>query len=74
MVHSLNNSVNGGNVMLKIDMAKAYDRVDWRCLREVLEGFGFSTKFCNLVAECISSPWFSIMMNGLKGFLNRPGA
>lgn len=56
-------------MMIKVDMAKAYDRVDWNFLNLVLESFGFSQRFCGIVAECVSSPWFSIMMNGTyKGF------
>lgn len=53
---SLNRKIRGGNVMLKIDMTKTYDRVDWRFLLRVLEGFGFSRKFCDLVAECVTTP------------------
>lgn len=29
LVHGINRKVRGGNVMLKIDMAKAYDQVNW---------------------------------------------
>ncbi|KAF5468901.1 hypothetical protein F2P56_013012 [Juglans regia] len=69
MVHSLNKKVIGGNVMLKIDMAKAYDQVDWSFLEIVLHSFGFSPPVCSLVMNCVRSPWFSIMMNGTyKGF------
>lgn len=72
MVSSLNHATVGGNVMLKIDMAKAYDQVDRNFLLLVLQGFGFSSHFCMsymLVKECISCPRFSIMMNGTyKGF------
>ncbi|KAL2491396.1 Uncharacterized protein Adt_27024 [Abeliophyllum distichum] len=31
----------GGNAILKLDMAKVYDRLDWGFLISVLEGFGF---------------------------------
>lgn len=65
MVQSLYRNSNGGNVMLKIDMTKAYDRVGWSFLCLVLKGFGLSEYFCGLVEACVTSPWFSIMMNGI---------
>lgn len=69
IVHSLNRKVHGRNVVVKVDMAKAYDRVDWRFLLHVLRSFGFPHSFCSLISECISMLWFSIMMNGTtKGF------
>ncbi|XP_042958232.1 uncharacterized protein LOC122293851 [Carya illinoinensis] len=64
MVHSINKTTIGGNVLVKLDMSKAYDRVNWRFLIQVLESFGFSPQFCALINLCISSPWYSIMMNG----------
>lgn len=36
MVHSLNRKIVGGNMIAKIDMSKAYDRVHWDFLQEVL--------------------------------------
>ncbi|XP_040995112.1 uncharacterized protein LOC121241423 [Juglans microcarpa x Juglans regia] len=45
-------------------MSKAYDRVDWNFLLHVLDAFDFSANVCELIKSCISSPWFSIMMNG----------
>ncbi|XP_042964739.1 uncharacterized protein LOC122298962 [Carya illinoinensis] len=64
MVHSINKTTNGGNVLVKLDMSKAYDRVNWRFLIHVLDSFGFSSQFCALINLCISSTWYSIMMNG----------
>ncbi|XP_042964741.1 uncharacterized protein LOC122298964 [Carya illinoinensis] len=49
MVLSINKKVRGGNVVLKIDMAKAYDSVDWKFLIQVLAAFGFSELACSLV-------------------------
>lgn len=69
MVQSLNKKVKGENLMLKIDMAKAYDRVDWSFILWILQSFGFSSHICSLMKECVHSPWFSLMMNGTyKGF------
>lgn len=69
LIRSIHKPTRGGNVILKIDMAKAYDSVDWGFLLHVMTAFGFSTSIYNLVRQCISSPWYSVMMNGVsKGF------
>lgn len=55
--------------MIKIDMSKAYDKVNWDFLMAVLRAFGILKAFYKLVFNCIASLWFSVMMNGnLKGF------
>ncbi|XP_040996134.1 uncharacterized protein LOC121242320 [Juglans microcarpa x Juglans regia] len=48
MVQSINERIHGGNIMLKVDMAKACDRVAWAFLITVLRRFGFSSQFCDL--------------------------
>ncbi|XP_042939346.1 uncharacterized protein LOC122274369 [Carya illinoinensis] len=69
MVQSINKKARGGNVVLKIDMAKAYDSVAWKFLIQVLAAFGFSEPVCCLVWQCISSLWYSVVMNATsKGF------
>lgn len=45
MVNSLNRKMVGDNMMIKIDMSKAYDRVHWRFLMKVLQNLGFSQHF-----------------------------
>ncbi|XP_075077040.1 uncharacterized protein LOC107829953 [Nicotiana tabacum] len=37
------------NVVIKLDMAKAYDRVSWKYLLHVLRKMGFSKNFINMV-------------------------
>lgn len=49
---------------LKIDMAKAYDRVDWDALKAIMKFHGFSPHFVNLVNECISTSSFSVLTEG----------
>lgn len=42
--------------MIKNGMSKVYDRVNWFFLLNVLIGFAFSRKFCNMVVEmCANS-------------------
>lgn len=50
-------------------MAKAYDQVSQGFLKQVLKCFGFSDWVCRIIFECVETPWFSVMMNGItKGF------
>lgn len=49
---------------IKIDLPKAFDSVDWKFLRILLEAIGFPNKYVEWVLGCISTPWFSISFNG----------
>jgi hypothetical protein len=49
---------------MKIDLMKAYDSVDWEFILHCLTCFGFPAKFTNWVKVCITSPRFSISLNG----------
>jgi hypothetical protein len=54
---------------MKIDLMKAYDSINWEFILHSLACFGFPVKFVNWIRECITSPRFSIAINGtLVGF------
>jgi hypothetical protein len=60
-----------GWVAIKIDMEKAYDRLEWPFIINVLKCFGFGDKWVNLIHQCISTTSFSILLNGSPfGFFN----
>lgn len=60
-----NNKVLKDNMAaLKIDLSKAYDRVEWPYLKEIMLKLGFDIKLVNLIMNCISFPNFSILING----------
>lgn len=57
---------------LKIDLQKAFDSVRWDFLFDVLHHLRFPPKFINLIRVCISTPKFSVKINGaLCGFFPR---
>ncbi|KAL2497433.1 Uncharacterized protein Adt_22983 [Abeliophyllum distichum] len=64
LLHTLDTKVRGGNASLKLDMAKAYDRLDWGFLISVLEGFGFDAIWIDRIQRCISECHFSVLLNG----------
>lgn len=69
MVHEIFHSMklkkgNGGFMALKVHMEKAYDRVEWSFLIEVLRCFGFSPTWIQWVSQCISTTSFSVLVNG----------
>lgn len=51
-------------MILKLDMTKAYDRVDWCALCLVLSKLGFSKSWIKWVHSCISFARFSVLLNG----------
>jgi len=49
-------------VLSKLDIEKAYDHVNWSLLLYLLR-CGFGEKWCNWRAHCISSVYFSVLVN-----------
>nr|XP_027077000.1 uncharacterized protein LOC113700749 [Coffea arabica] len=52
------------NLILKLDMEKAYDRVDWSFLLFLLRQYGFEEVVVDLLFRTFSNTWFSILVNG----------
>lgn len=51
-------------MILKLDIMKAYNRVEWNALNVVLSRLGFSMAWIKWIKSCISSARFSILING----------
>lgn len=56
-----------GFLALKLDLSKAFDRVEWTFIEKVLLAFGFSKNWTKLILQCISTTSFSILLNGSPG-------
>ena len=63
VLHSINSN-HSSNFVIKLDMMKAYDRVCWKFLLQVLSKMGFSKNWCKWIKACISGAWFSVLLNG----------
>lgn len=72
LVHSMKHKKGKkGLVAIKVDMEKAYDKMEWCFLEKVMRCFGFNDKWINWVMQCISTVSFSILINGgPMGFFN----
>ena len=66
MVHFLRRKRSGkdGFMSLKLDMSKAYDRIEWKYLEEVMKQMGFSPKWIQLLMFCVTTVSFSVLVNG----------
>ena len=69
LIKDYNKSSCHQSAMLKIDIRKAFDTVCWEFVTKVLAAQEFPPMFIAWIQECISSPRFSIAINGeLAGF------
>ena len=51
-------------LLLKMDIEKAFDHVNWDFLMEVMSKMGFGHRWINWMKWCFSTTTFSIIING----------
>ncbi|KAL9688712.1 hypothetical protein QQ045_033136 [Rhodiola kirilowii] len=56
MAFDIKRPTYGGNVMVKLDMSKAYDRLSWSIILAALRASGCNEIFVDMVFRSISSP------------------
>ena len=73
LIHSMHRKKGRvGSLILKVDLEKAYDRLEWSFIREVLLFFLFPKSLVDLILDCVSSSSISILLNGGKMEVFKP--
>ncbi|XP_026428985.1 uncharacterized protein LOC113324926 [Papaver somniferum] len=68
ILHTMKTSKKkNGYMAVKLDLSKAFDRLEWNFIIKILEVLGFSKDFCDLIFTCISSISYAVLVNGIPG-------
>jgi hypothetical protein len=51
-------------MILKLDLSKAYDKINWNFLKSMLGAFGFNLSWISWIISLSSMKFFSILLNG----------
>ena len=73
LMHTMRSKRKGkvGYMAMKLDMSKAYDRVEWAFLKAAMLKMGFAQHWVDLVMECVSTPSYSILIDGVpQGYIH----
>jgi hypothetical protein len=73
-LHTMHTRMYGrvGYMAVKLNMSKAYDRVEWVFLERAIRRMGFDDKWVDLVMKCVTSVSFSVIVNGTPVGLFKP--
>ena len=65
-LHYMRNHSSGkvGYMALKLDMSKAYDRVEWPYMEKLMKKMGFDDIWVQLMMKCISSTTYLVLISG----------
>ena len=65
-MHSMKNRRSGrkGQLALKLDVSKAYDRAEWSFLKGIFLKLGFPIFWVDLIMGCVTTPSYAVLING----------
>ena len=52
------------HMAVKLDMSKAYDRVEWDFLKIMMLKLGFDRRWVHLIMQCLTTVSYSVILNG----------
>jgi len=55
-----------GLCAIKLDMHKAYDRVEWNCLEKIMLKMGFHQRWVQIIMACVSSVRYNVRFNSME--------
>ena len=65
LIHTISNKKGqGGYMAIRVDLEKAYDKIECIFIREVLINVNLPHNMVNLIMSCVSSVSTSILFNG----------
>ena len=75
MVHGLrsHDRISKHFMAIKTDMSKAYDRIEWNYLEELLNVLGFHQTFREWIMFCVRPVTYTVLINGEAQGMIRPG-
>jgi len=65
-LHTMATRIQGKKdfMAIKLDMSKAYDRVEWNYLEDIMRRLGFEERWIEKIMICVRTVSYSVLING----------
>ena len=67
MIHTLQ-AQEKASMIIQLDLSKAYDKVSWDFIEDILTAFGFDQCWIQWILSLVRTPSYSILFNGAPSF------